>query len=117
MTSEVLPLSPQCIHQQAPALPLLSHNSSPDKDQQRPAGGLGKVVLNVERTKSHQGSFGGASFPFSACLENRRRENGVRQADGISSQAVEGLYMLQGLLCSGKAIVPVLQVHGLTYYY
>lgn len=74
------------------------------------------MLLNSERMKSHQGSFGGASFPFSSCLENRRRENCVRQVDGISSQAAEGLYVLQGLFCSGKARVPMLQGQGLTHY-
>lgn len=115
MTSEVSALYPRYIRQQALSLPLLSHSYPPNKDEQRPAWGLGKVVLNAERMKSHQGSFGGASFPFSSCLGNRRRENWVRQVDGISSQAAEGLYKLQRLFCSCR--VPKLRGQALTYFY
>lgn len=45
---------------------------------------------------------GEASFPFSPCLENRRRENWVRQVDGISPPAAEGLYIIQRISCSVK---------------
>ena len=72
-------------------------------------------MLNAERVKSHQGSFGGASFPFSSCLE-KRRENWVRQVDGVSPQAAEGLYVLQGVFCSGEVRVLMLRGPGLTCY-
>lgn len=54
------------------------------------------MVLVAGGIKSHQGRFGGALLPLGSSLENRKRENGVMQAEGIHPQAAEDLHRNTG---------------------
>lgn len=72
-------------------------------------------MLNGQRAT--RGALREHHSPSTLAWKKRRREHWIRQVDGISPQAAEVLYLLQGLFCRGKVRVLVLQRPGLTCYY